>query len=124
MACAEIGCHSATIPRQVLQDLAERPYDGSKQPGEGLPKPTHPYLDAAPIPTRLKEIIKADPLAPTWKGELAPTDIDYLADGGAKLDLANKADPETNRRLSEALEAFVGAEKKSQAKIEEAIRDL
>lgn len=65
-----------------------------------------------------------DPLTPSWDGKLAATDIDYLADNGAKLDKANKEDPETKRRLSEALEAFVGAEKRSQAKIEEVMNAL
>ncbi|KAJ5232148.1 hypothetical protein N7468_005104 [Penicillium chermesinum] len=124
MAAAEIGCHSATIPRAVLQELADRQYDSSKQPGEGLPKSAHPYIDAAPVPARLKSILLTDPLDPAWKGEAGPTDIDYLADNGAKLDAANKADPETNRRLAEAIEAFIGAEKQSQAKIEEVIRSL
>lgn len=124
MAAGEIGFQSATIPRQVLQDLADRPYDVSKQPGEGLPKLAHPYADLKPVPDRLKEILGTDPLTPDWKGELASTDIDYLANNGAKLDLANEADAQTKRRLAEAIEAFVGAEKNSQAKIEEVLQSL
>ena len=124
MASGEIGCHSATIPRQVLQQLSELPYDSSKQPGEGLPMPPHPYLDALPTPSRLAQVSVTDPLAPSWDGKLAVTDVDYLANNGALLDTANENDPETKRRLSEALEAFVGAEKRSQAKIEEAMNSL
>ncbi|KAJ5087426.1 hypothetical protein N7456_011042 [Penicillium angulare] len=124
MASAEIGCHSATIPRQVLQELSQLKYDASQQPGEGLAKPPHPYLDAPPAPARLQKVLGVDPLTSNWDGKLAGADIDYLADNGAILDKANEADPETKRRLSEALMAFVGAEKRSQAKIEEVVNAL
>ncbi|KAJ5239290.1 hypothetical protein N7468_003909 [Penicillium chermesinum] len=54
--------------------------------------------------------------------ELSRTDIDYLANGGAELDKANEEDPQTKKRLREALALFVAAEKRSQAKIEEAMK--
>ncbi|KAJ6032141.1 hypothetical protein N7540_002873 [Penicillium herquei] len=124
MVAGEIGCHSATIPHQVMLELSQRRYDSSQQPGQGLPKPPHPYKDAAPTPSRLQEIAKVDPLTPGWDGVLAATDVDYLANNGTQLDVANENDPETKKRLSEALEAFVGAEKKSQAKVEEVMNSL
>jgi transaldolase len=118
MAAGEIGCHSATLSHQVLTELSRLRYDSAGQPGEGHPKPIHPYKDAASIPLRLQKIQQLDPLAdPTWDGQLASVEIDYLANGGAELDNANEADPETKRRLSEALANFVAAEKRSQDKI-------
>jgi transaldolase len=109
----------------VLTELANLPYDGSKQPGEGVKKPAHPYKNAAPTPERLKKIAQTDPLiGPNWDGKLSRTDIDYLANGGSELDKANEADPETKKRLREALALFVAAEKRSQAKIEEAMKVL
>lgn len=124
MAAGELGCHSATISHQVLTQLANLPYDGAKQPGEGVPKPEHPYRNAAPTPERLKKIAQTDPLiGPNWDGKLSRTDIDYLANGGVELDKANEADPETKKRLREALALFVAAEKRSQAKIEEAMKN-
>ena len=121
MAPSEIGCHSATIAHQVLKELADLPYS-SQQPGEELPKPVHPNVDAAPTPIRLSRLAGMDSLAPaSWDGELVSNDVDYLANKGAKLDSANDADLETKKRFStgHALEIFVKAEKRIQAKIEE-----
>ena len=124
MAAGEIGCHSATLPHYVLKDLAKLPYDSAQQPGgEGVPKPVHPYRNAVPNPARLQEIARLDPLAPkTWDGKLASTDIDYLANQGAALDKANNEDPETKRRLHDAIEHFISVERQSQAKIEDAMK--
>ncbi|KAJ5525165.1 hypothetical protein N7494_011815 [Penicillium frequentans] len=125
MAAGEMGCQSATISHLVLTQLANLPYDGSKQPGEGVPKPDHPYKNAAPTPERLRKIAQTDPLiGPNWDGKLSRTDIDYLANGGAELDKANEEDPQTKKRLREALALFVAAEKRSQAKIEEAMKNM
>ena len=82
-------------------------YDGSKQPGEGVPKPMHPYLKAEPTPSRLADLSKTDPLAAaSWDRKLAKTDIDYLANNGAELEKAIEADPITKARLHDALELF------------------
>lgn len=125
MAAGELGCQSATISHQVLTQLAQLPYDGSRQPGEGVPKPEHPYRNAAPTPERLKKLAQIDPLiGPNWDGKLSRADIDYLANGGAELDKANEEDPQTKKRLREALALFVAAEKRSQAKIEEAMKTV
>lgn len=125
MSAGELGCHSATISHQVLTQLSKLPYDGAQQPGEGVTKPDHPYRTAAPTPARLVKLSQVDPLVgPNWDGKLSRTDIDYLADGGAELDKANEADPETKKRLREALALFVAAEKRSQAKIEEAMKNF
>lgn len=123
MAAGEMGCHHATISPEVLKQLADLPYDATKQPGEGLPKTAHPYKNARPIPRRLQAVSVTDPLAPTsWDGKLARTDIDYLANNGAELEKAIKADPATQKRLFDALELFKGGEMKSKAAIEEAMK--
>jgi transaldolase len=123
MAAGEMGCHHATISADVLKQLAKLPYDGSKQPGEGVPKSAHPYKNAGPTPARLAQLSKTDPLAPEkWDGKLASTDIDYLANNGAELQKAIEADPATKTRLFEALELFKGGELRSKAAIEEAMK--
>lgn len=123
MAAGEMGCHHATISSHVLGQLSQLPYDGSKQPGEGKPKAKHPYSNAEPIPARLTKLLKVDPLAPAiWDGKLASTDIDYLANNGAELEKAIERDPETKKRLFEALELFKGGELRSKAAIEEAMK--
>lgn len=124
MAAGEMGCHHATISPEVLTKLAALPYDQSKQPGEGIPKSTgYPYANAPPTPTRLAKLSKIDPLAPAgWDGKLASTNIDYLANNGAELQKAIEADPETKKRLFEALELFKGGEMRSKAAIEAAMK--
>ncbi|KAK0100209.1 hypothetical protein ONS95_008548 [Cadophora gregata] len=123
MAAGEMGCHHATISADVLSQLVVLPYDGSKQPGEGVPKSAHPYKNAGPIPARLSKLLTMDPLAPKgWDGNLASTDIDYLANSGAELEKSIEADPATKTRLFEALELFKGGELRSKAAIEEAMK--
>ncbi|KAK6224484.1 transaldolase b [Colletotrichum tabaci] len=127
MAAGEMGCHSATISHTVLDQLAKLPYDGAAQPGEGVPKPAHVYRDAGPLPERLRRLVDVDPLAPAgWDGKptaaaASAADVDYLADGGAKLQRAIEADAVTATRLADALKLFVGGEESSRAKIEEVL---
>lgn len=125
MAAGELGCHSATISHTVLDQLAKLKYDGTKQPGEGAPKPVHVYKNAPPVSERLRKLAKIDPLAAAaWDGNLASTDIDYLANGGAELAKAIEADPITKERLAIALELFTGGENRSKDKIDTALRGL
>ncbi|TDZ15292.1 Transaldolase [Colletotrichum orbiculare MAFF 240422] len=125
MAAGEMGCHSATISHTVLDQLAKLEYDGAKQPGEGVPKPAHVYKNAGPVPERLKKLVSIDPLAAAgWDGELASTDVDYLANGGAELERAIAADAVTKTRLGDALKLFIGGEERSKAKIEEVLKDM
>ena len=125
MAAGEMGCHSATISPQVLDELAKLPYDGTKQPGAGVPKPTHPYKDAPPTSARLQKLSKIDPLAAAnWDGKLASTDIDYLANQGAELEKAIAADPITVQRIDDALKLFQGGLDESRAKIEKAMKEV
>ncbi|KXS93913.1 hypothetical protein AC578_1860 [Pseudocercospora eumusae] len=126
MAAGEHGCHSATISPQVLDELAGLQYDGSKQPGEGKPKPQPSGLYASySTPERLREVSKVDPL---WAGEtdwkLASTEIDYLANNGEELAKAIEADPVTKQRLKDALELFTGGLLESKAKIEKAFQEV
>lgn len=125
MAAGELGCHSATINHTILNQLAELKYDGTKQPGEGVPKPPHMYKNPIPTPERLKALAKIDPLASAdWDGKLASTDIDYLADGGEELRKAIEADPIAKSRLKIALKLFIGGENRSKDKIEKALQSI
>jgi transaldolase len=124
MAAAEHGCHSATISPQVLDELAGLQYDGSKQPGEGRPKPANVYAGYK-TPDRLIKVSQIDPLASAnIDAKLASTDVDYLANNGAELDKAIKADPVTSARLKDALELFTGGLLESKAKIEKAFNEV
>jgi transaldolase len=118
MAAGEHGCHSATISPEVLNELAKLQYDGTKQPGEGKPKPANVYAGYK-TPERLLKVSKIDPLqAAGIDAKLADTNIDYLANNGEELQKAIKADPVTSQRLDDALELFTGGLLESKAKIE------
>ncbi|OPB40827.1 hypothetical protein A0O28_0009080 [Trichoderma guizhouense] len=125
MAAGELGCHSATISHTVLDQLAKLKYDGTKQPGEGTPKPVHVYKNPPQASERLRKLANIDPLAAAeWDGKLASTDIDYLANGGEELAKAIAADPITKERLAIALELFTGGENSSKDKIDAAVKAL
>ncbi|KAI1421156.1 hypothetical protein F5Y12DRAFT_790225 [Xylaria sp. FL1777] len=128
MAAAEMGCHSATIFHTLLDQLAKMKYDASEQPGEGVPKPEHPYKNSGPTPARLAKLLGTDPLIANWDGKLASTSIDYLANGGAELKKAIQSDPIATTRLAEALKIFIGddenGETSSRKKCEEAIAQV
>ena len=124
MAAGEHGCHSATISPQALDELATLQYDGSKHPGEGKPKPAQVYTDYK-TPELLVKVSKIDPLvAADIDVKLASTDIDYLADNGAELEKATKADPVTSARLRDALDLITGGLLESKAKIEKAFQEV
>ncbi|KAG9603132.1 aldolase, partial [Aureobasidium melanogenum] len=119
MAAGEHGCHSATISPQVLDELSKLTYDGSKQPGEGKPKPAHMYAGYK-TPDRLAEVSRIDPLAAaSIDAKIASTDVDYLANNGEELQKAIKDDPVTSQRLDDALKLFTSGLMESKAKIEE-----
>jgi transaldolase len=125
MAAGEMGCHSATISHTCIEELAKLKYDGTKQPGEGVPKPQHVYKDVGPTPERLKKLMNIDPLASAeWDGKLASTDVDYLANNGAALDEAIAKDPQSTARLQDALKLFQGGIDESRTKIEAELKKL
>ena len=123
MAAGELGCHSATFSPAILDSLASLPYDGSRQPGQGVAKPAHAYKFSSPTPERLKKLAATDPLAAAgFDSKLADTGIDYLGDGGKKLDEAIAADPIAAARLEDALRLFTEAQERSKTKIEEVMK--
>lgn len=128
MAAAEFGCHSATISPKLLDQLAELEYDATKQPGEGVPKPTpgvEHYQSTRPTPVRLQKLATVDPVvAMEWDSKGTSNEVDYLANGGAELHKAIETDPIMKTRLADALDTFTEAENKSRAKIEAVLATL
>jgi transaldolase len=130
MASGEMGCHSATIPFAILEELAHTAYDPSTQPGGGEPgvvkkvKKGNYYKDGAPIiPQRLLHLLNQDPLAfQTSNRKLAVTDVDYLAEAGRQLHEYILTDLTTKQRLDDALGIFTEAENLSKEKVEAAMR--
>lgn len=119
MAMAEFGCDHATIPEDILLQLSM--LDSVKNPPPGDDVPKKPGVPSQ----RVAHLLNVDPLAgPGWDGKLAPTDVDYLEDGGAALAQAIAADPMTEKGLHEALEAFKENELQSRRAIEEAMKQF
>ncbi|PSR77322.1 hypothetical protein BD289DRAFT_445513 [Coniella lustricola] len=135
MATAEFGCHSATISAKLLDELATLQYDEddasstTAQADKGImPKPAPGvefYQGLRQTPARLQKLAKVDPLAAAdWDGQLASTEVDYLASGGAALHRAIEKDPIAQDRLAYALEVFSDAEERSRGKIEDVLSSL
>ncbi|GKZ45856.1 hypothetical protein AbraIFM66951_008724 [Aspergillus brasiliensis] len=126
LAQGEIGVHSATVSKEVLEELSKLPYNDTCLPGSGsAPKPQYPgYHNTMTTPKRLQYLARIDPLVSDWDGKLASTDIDYLGNNGAALEDAIKADPIATARLNDALQLFVKVENESKALIEKAILEV
>ncbi|KAJ7064252.1 hypothetical protein C8F01DRAFT_40729 [Mycena amicta] len=122
LACAEIGVHHSTIPAGLLEKLRTLPATVASDPSvahilPGIAKPTDmahvysaPAVDRAPVP-RLAHRLTTDPLTPgftgKWDGDVPyAQEVDYLADGGKKLDEAIERDVESKGRLVQALTGF------------------
>ncbi|KAJ7064222.1 hypothetical protein C8F01DRAFT_1367564 [Mycena amicta] len=122
LACAEIGVHHSTIPAGLLEKLRTLPATVASDPSvahilPGIAKPTDmahaysaPAVDRAPAP-RLAHRLTTDPLTPgftgKWDGDVPyAQEVDYLADGGKKLDEAIERDVESKGRLVQALTGF------------------
>ncbi|KAK4500949.1 hypothetical protein PRZ48_006755 [Zasmidium cellare] len=119
MAMAELGCHNATIPEDIIQQLSVLDFDINSPAGGIAYKHT-----GTPSP-RLAHLHDVDPLSgPNWNGRLASTEIDYLANDGAALKKAIADDAVTERGLKEALDAFEANELRCKVAIEEVMMQV
>lgn len=116
---AELGCQHATIPEDIIHQLSILRIESNPPPG-------HDTIKSLSKPSkRLAHLATQDPLVgPDWDGQLASTNIDYLADNGAALTKAISEDKVTARGLHEALEEFKNNELQSRAAIEEVLKQL
>lgn len=115
----ELGCHHATIPEDIIQDLSLLKISQDPPPGFG-----HASCPDT-VSQRLAHLSSTDPLAGEVGGKRPSyTDTDYLANNGEALTKAINEDPVTERGLHEALEAFKANELQSKLAIEEAMGQL
>ncbi|KAL4876160.1 aldolase [Aspergillus karnatakaensis] len=117
MAIGELGCEHATIPADIIQQLAAHILEANPPPG----------MDSASgsrgVPARLAHLATRDPLSESgWARGLELGEVDYLADDGAALARAIEEDEATRRGLREALEGFEGYERRSREVILEVLR--
>jgi hypothetical protein len=108
-----MGCHSATISYPLLNQLSTLHYDGFQELNAERIKPAHVYKCPKPLTWRLEGLAARCP-----ENML---DFDYLADGGKPLTRAIEEDQTARTWMTAALNMFIDAEKKSKAKIEDAI---
>lgn len=119
MAMAELGCHNATIPADIIHELSILDFESEPPAGDFSPKKV-----GSPS-ARLLHLLKTDPLTGSqWDGCLASADVDYLANNGAALTKAIAEDPVTERGVREALDSFAGNELQSRVAIEEILSQL
>ncbi|RBA21739.1 hypothetical protein FPRO05_00088 [Fusarium proliferatum] len=114
LASSELGCHSATISQDLLEELK------TSTPGKITlpvsPKVASlkcPYADDVPIPPpRLGELLTRhlDEQGGWLANDLI---VDLLADGGKVLDQALEKDSEAARMVKEALDMFIFCEEET-----------
>lgn len=123
IATAELGCHSATLSKDNLEELQATESTKVALPaGVKVASLRSPYSDDAEILSpRSKQLMTSDPLATLRPGETwSPTDInlDYLANGGQILEEVLAKDEAATRMVRDALELFMYSEAEMQKTIE------
>jgi hypothetical protein len=87
-------------------------------------KPKHPYARLA-TPERLKCLSRVDLLAgKSWNGILPSSRVDYLANRGEVLNAAINRDSVARKRLTDAMDMFIGWEEKAHEIIGQEAADL
>lgn len=128
LGCVEMGVHHITILAPQLEQLCKllvKP--NSEADRQGSISRDTPY--EKPLSSRMTSLLRKDPLAPKdidqeeFVEKSGCLDVDYLVDNGAALDAAISADPETLRRLDDALNLFIEAENRAKAAIQAAIEE-
>ncbi|KAH8800418.1 transaldolase [Xylogone sp. PMI_703] len=121
LAMGELGCANVTVRADVLDALRKSP---DTLPPIVKRKSKHPYANFETVP-RLKILSNQDPLSgPDWKGALAATQVDYLANDGAKLDDFIRRDAVVRQRFQDAMDLFLKSEQAGKAAIEDEIAAL
>lgn len=116
LGMAKMGVHHVTILQPVLKQLSELavPVEQELEDRAALAFELEKFDEAKPYSRELiaemQELEKVDPLSPTKVPLEWGAHIDYLADGGKELEKAIEADPQTKRRLDDALNLFIDAE--------------
>lgn len=123
-AAAELGCHSATLSPQLLEELANTKYDSSLDLGSHHAKPKSDAIYTQPptSSTRLCPLLLTDPLKKSAdRFEPVKIEVDYLANDAGELVKALESDLEGKQRLEDAIAMFVQAEEASRTLIESLI---
>ncbi|KAF4441437.1 hypothetical protein FACUT_2745 [Fusarium acutatum] len=114
LASSELGCHSATISQDLLEELKTlTPWEIPMLPTPKVASLSSPYADNVPIPSpRLGELLTRR-LGEERGWSAKDLTVDLLADGGKALDQALEKDSEAARMVKEALDMFIFCEEEA-----------
>uniref|UniRef100_A0A0D2Y1K9 Transaldolase n=1 Tax=Fusarium oxysporum (strain Fo5176) TaxID=660025 RepID=A0A0D2Y1K9_FUSOF len=114
LASAEPGCHSATIPQDLLEEFKILTHGETPLPvSPKIASLQSPYADNVPIPSpRLEELLTCH-LGEGRGCTGKDLEVDLFADGGKALDLAIEKDSDAARMVKEALDMFIFCEEET-----------
>ncbi|KAH7144674.1 hypothetical protein DER46DRAFT_580597 [Fusarium sp. MPI-SDFR-AT-0072] len=115
IASAELGCHSATVSLDLLEEMQKMKAGSLDLPEtKNVAKLQHPYSKEADIlPSRLRPLLSSDACAQLEPGEKrlrTELHVDYLANDGKLLKETLEKDKEATRMVDDALGVFVYCE--------------
>ncbi len=118
LAMPELGAQQTTILAPTLTEMiagqtTARPVGGK------VYRPSKTY--ALELPESTLPLLKVDPLRADGVPQVFDVKTDYLGNSAAGLEAAIAADPETSRRIKDAVEVFQKAELQAKALIDAAI---
>ncbi|TKY86936.1 hypothetical protein EX895_004224 [Sporisorium graminicola] len=118
LAMPELGTQQVTILAPTLAEMIalQTPIRAA---GDKVYKPSMTY--AHDLPESSLPLLKVDPLRADGKAQVFDVASDYLANNAAELERAIHDDPETARRIKDAVEVFQKAELQAKALIDAAV---
>lgn len=116
LAMPSLGAQQTTILAPTLTEMIST----STIPKEGkIYRPSKTY--SLPLPESTLPLLKIDPLRADGLPQKFELDVDYLKNNAEELAKAIQQDPETQRRIRDAVDVFVKAELQAKALIEAAV---
>lgn len=117
LAMPALGSQQATILAPTLVQMCSL---SAPVPTGKVYRPSKTY--ALELPETTQPLLKVDPLRADGVAQKFDVGaVDYLANGAEELEKAIEEDPETKRRIKDAVEVFVKAELQAKALIEAAM---
>ncbi|KAF5637404.1 transaldolase [Fusarium sp. NRRL 25303] len=114
IASSELGCHSATISQDLLEELKNLTPENITRPAP--PKMASlkcPYAAHVPIPSPRLSALLSRHLDENRGWTAKDLTVDLLADGGKALDQALEKESEAARMVKEALDMFIFCEEET-----------
>ncbi|CDS02081.1 related to Transaldolase B [Sporisorium scitamineum] len=118
LAMPELGAQQTTILAPTLTEMMSL-QTTLRAAGSKLYKPSKTY--AFDLPEATLPLLKVDPLRADGVAQTFDLTTDYLANNAAELEKAIQEDPETARRIKDAVQVFQKAELQAKALIDAAV---